>query len=94
MKKRTFAAIAAGASMFVLVGTAAAQTPSSVQYDGGVLGEGPGGTQGGGAGGAGTTSAGSGSLPFTGFQAGLLALGGAGMIGTGIALRRRGSQPI
>ncbi len=75
--------------MLVFTGLASAQTPGengSASNGGGLLGEGPGGSQT--AGGPGTTSAGSGSLPFTGLQAGLLALGGAGMIGTGLALRR------
>jgi hypothetical protein len=50
---------------------------------------------GGGSGGGGpTVSSGStGSLPFTGFQLGMAALVGAGMIGTGFVLRRTVRAP-
>jgi hypothetical protein len=34
------------------------------------------------------TTSGSGSLPFTGLDVGLLALGGVGLVGVGIGLRR------
>ncbi len=77
MRKRhiaTFATVALLAS----AGTAAAQSPADTEYGAGGAG---------GSGGAGAP-AGSGDLPFTGFEAGIIALGGAGLAATGLILRR------
>lgn len=59
-------------------------TPTEDAYGG------PAATQqaGGGGGGGPTLSGGSGSLPFTGFQFGMAALVGVGLVATGFALRR------
>jgi hypothetical protein len=77
MRKRHTAALAAGV-LLALAGPAAAQTPSDTEYNGGGAG---------GAGGSGAPTGG-GDLPFTGFEAGIVALGGAGLAAAGIVLRR------
>jgi hypothetical protein len=68
-------ALAAGPAM-------AQSTPTEDAYGGQA------GVQQGGGGGTPTVSGGSGSLPFTGLQLGFAALVGAGLAGTGFALRR------
>jgi hypothetical protein len=80
MNKRRTAAILSTAALLGFSGTAAADQPNSVTHP----------TENGGAGvlGAGGVSEGGGSLPFTGFEAGLVLLGGAGVALTGLALRR------
>jgi hypothetical protein len=86
MKKRRTAAIVSTVALLGLSGTAAAGQPNSVtnptDEGGAVLGSNSGvGGQGGG------------SLPFTGFEAGLVLIGGAGIALTGLALRRFGRNP-
>jgi hypothetical protein len=81
MNKRSTAAILSTAALLGFSGPAAAGQPNSVTHP----------TENGGAGvlGAGNLSEGGGSLPFTGFEAGLVLLGGAGIALTGLGLRRR-----
>jgi hypothetical protein len=81
MSKRKLAAMASTALLLGLAGTASGQ-PADDQY-GGVGGEQPGG-------GEVAAAAGEGGLPFTGFHAALVALGGAGIAATGLVLRRMG----
>ena len=86
-------------ALLLMAGTAFAQSPADSVYNpnGEVLNV----VQGGGPGnvnqtpsvqresGAGTpTATSTGSLPFTGFQAGLVALAGLALVGTGVAMRR------
>jgi hypothetical protein len=78
-----------------LVGTAFGQDSPTQDAYGGVLGnEVQSGDDQGGGGAAGeqaelaTQSADSGSLPFTGFEAGLVALAGFGLVMLGVAMRR------
>lgn len=87
--------------MLAFAGTALAQSPTGDAYSG-VLGvQQNGGNSGGGNAPTAsksapsapsnvqhTTTAGNKSLPFTGFQLGLVALAGAGLLGSGFALRR------
>ena len=70
-------------------GTAFAQTPTGDTY-GGLAGisQGSAGGGGGGAGNNATAANTSGQLPFTGLELGVFALVGAGLIGTGLVLRR------
>ena len=70
----------------MMVGTAYAQTPTGDTY-GGLAGveQGP---SGGDTGGTATAADTSGELPFTGLELGVFALVGAGLLGTGLALRR------
>ena len=73
-------------------GAAFAQTPTGDAY-GGIAGLQQGSSGGGGGGGGNAPSAGEsqpkgGSLPFTGFELGMAALMGAGLLGTGLVLRR------
>jgi hypothetical protein len=74
-------------------GPAFAQTPTGDTY-GGLAGvaQGPaggsGGNSGGGGGQAATAADTSGQLPFTGLQLGVFAVVGAGLLGTGLLLRR------
>jgi hypothetical protein len=87
MNKRRAATIVSTVALLGLSGTAAAGQPNSVtnptDNGGAVLGSNSGvGGQGGG-----------GSLPFTGFEAGLVLIGGAGIALTGLALRRFGHKP-
>jgi hypothetical protein len=79
MSKRKLAAVATTVALLGLAGAASAQTPAEGQYGGGVAGGGGGGGESGG-----------GSLPFTGFQAGMVLLGGAGIAAAGLAIRRIG----
>ena len=77
-------------------GTAFAQSPTSDAYGGEAgsvagLEQGGGGGDtptGGGGGNEPTTTSGDGDLPFTGFQIGLALALGAGLVGTGVAMRR------
>jgi hypothetical protein len=81
VSKRKLAAIITACVALGLCGPAAAQSPSIQQY--GTTEEQPTG--------AGVLGTGqSGNLPFTGFQAGIVLLGGAGIAATGFALRRLG----
>jgi hypothetical protein len=91
-RKLIVAVTTAGA--LALTSSAAAASPRSLQYDnptdndrppGEVLGD-----IGGGGGNPTLSEAVSGSLPFTGFQAVIVLMGGAGLAVTGFALRRRG----
>jgi|1185.fasta_scaffold85283_1 hypothetical protein len=86
MKKRRTAAIVSTVALLGLSGTAAAGQPNSVtnptDNGGAVLGSN-----------SGVGSQGGGSLPFTGFEAGLVLIGGAGIALTGLALRRFGRSP-
>jgi hypothetical protein len=74
-------------------GAAFAQTPTGDAY-GGVAGLQQGSSGGGGGGEAPSQPAsrpeaqGGGNLPFTGFELGMAALMGAGLLGTGLVLRR------
>jgi hypothetical protein len=71
----------------MMTGTALAQTPTGDTY-GGLAGvtQGPsGGNSGGGSPTAANTS---GELPFTGLELGVFAIVGAGLLGTGLVLRR------
>lgn len=72
-------ALAAGPAM-------AQSTPTEDAYGGQVGAQQTGG-------GGPTVSGGTGSLPFTGFQLGMAALAGVGLIGTGFALRRTVRAP-
>jgi hypothetical protein len=88
-------AVLAVSFVLVLGGTALAQSPTTDAY-GGVLGnevENSGSSTGG----VGTTTnevgANEGSLPFTGFEAGLVALAGIGLVGLGFAMRRGTRRP-
>lgn len=78
MTKRRIVTLASAVALLGFVGGAYAQTPSDTQYRGGGVA---------GAGGSGGEQAG-GSLPFTGFDAMIVALGGAGLAATGVVLRR------
>jgi hypothetical protein len=104
MRGRVFIklSVLAVVAMLVMATSAMAQSPADSVYhpkgevlsvvQGGGSGNGPSGTAG--AGTAPTTvesgaaPAASGSLPFTGFQAGLVALAGLALVGTGFAMRR------
>jgi hypothetical protein len=66
--------------------------PTADAYGGQVGAQQTGGSGGGGGSGP-TVSGGTGSLPFTGFQLSMAALAGAGLIGTGFALRRTVRAP-
>jgi len=73
-------------------GAAFAQTPTGDAY-GGVAGLQQGSSGGGGGGGEAPAQPasqpqGGGNLPFTGFELGMAALMGAGLLGTGLVLRR------
>lgn len=84
-KRRLAALIAALAlaapSTAAAAGPSAASTPADAQYD-----NGPGFVAGGG---ASASGGGGGSLPFTGFDAGVLAAIGGGLLGAGLLLYRR-----
>jgi hypothetical protein len=84
MSKQKLAAVATTIALLGLAGAASAQTPAQGQYGGG------GGVAGGGGGGGAGEAEGGGALPFTGFQAGLVLLGGAGIAAAGLAVRRLG----
>lgn len=94
MNKRRVTTVVSTVAVLALAGSAAAATPRSLQYgNGGVTTERPpSGVLGGGGGEKDVTlpEAVSESLPFTGFQAALVLIGGAGIAGTGLALRRIG----
>jgi hypothetical protein len=95
-------AVVAACVMLAFAGSALAQSPTEDGYGGEagaqqVVGGAGAGGGGGGEGGAPSgpvqTSAGGGGntgggLPFTGVELGLIALAGAGLLGTGIAVRR------
>jgi hypothetical protein len=95
--------LSAVVALLVMTSSAFAQSPADTVYNpkgevlnvvqGGGSDQGPSGTAGSGSTTpaaqveAGATSP-SGSLPFTGFQAGLVALAGLALVGTGVAMRR------
>jgi hypothetical protein len=83
---RKLALVASCVLAFMMVGTAYAQTPTGDTY-GGLAGvaQGP---SGGDTGGTPTAADTSGELPFTGLELGVFAVVGAGLLGTGLVLRR------
>jgi hypothetical protein len=88
-------AVLAVSFVLALGGTALAQSNPTTDAYGGVLGnetENTGSSTGGGT----TTNvvgANEGSLPFTGFEVGLMALAGIGLVGIGFAMRRGIRRP-
>lgn len=78
MTKRRLVTLASAVALLGFVGGAYAQSPTDTEYRGGQVA---------GASGSGGEQAG-GSLPFTGFDAMIVALGGAGLAATGVVLRR------
>jgi hypothetical protein len=96
--------LSAVVALLVMASSAFAQSPADTVYNpkGEVLnvvqggGQGPSGTAGEGSttpaaqveAGATSPTTTEGSLPFTGFQAGLVALAGLALVGTGVAMRR------
>lgn len=100
MRARIAILVVCIAALLAVASSAYAATPSDNAYgpQGGVLGVGGSGGNGGNAGSgnapATTTRVEStGSLPFTGLQAGLILAAGAGLIGTGIVVRRASRNP-
>lgn len=91
-RKLTIAITTAGA--LALTSSAAAASPRTLQYDNPIDDERPPGKVLGSIEGGGNnptfSEAVSESLPFTGFQAVVVLIGGAGLAGTGLALRRLG----
>jgi hypothetical protein len=90
------------ATVFVLAlsGTAMGQTSPTQDAYGGVLGNETQNTNGGSGSapvaqelGTNTSGGGGGSLPFTGFEAGLVALAGAGLLALGFVMRRTSRTP-
>lgn len=80
--------IAASCAALLFAGSAYAGTPGEDAY-GGQAGQelqGPGGAAP--TSGVGATGTGGGTLPFTGLQLSLMLVAGAGLIGTGLAVRR------
>jgi hypothetical protein len=78
-------AVLAVAFVLALGGTALAQDSPTADAYGGVLGN---EAEGDVAGEVATTTNDNGSLPFTGFETGLVALAGFGLVGLGFAMRR------
>jgi hypothetical protein len=78
-------AVLAVAFVLALGGTALAQSPTQDAY-GGVLGNESENNVGG-------DVASTGSLPFTGFEAGLVAFAGIGLVALGFAIRRSTRRP-
>jgi hypothetical protein len=82
----TLALVASCVLALMVAGSALAQTPTGDTY-GGLAGiaQGP---SGGNAGGSAAAADTGGELPFTGLELGVFAVIGAGLLGTGIVLRR------
>lgn len=95
MKLVAVVAIVASLAFGALAGSAFAQSSPTEDAYGIQQGIDQGST-GGSSDNGGTTQASSGSLPFTGLEVGLLALIGAGLVGTGVVVRRlsRSSDPM
>jgi hypothetical protein len=95
VSKRKLIVTVTTAGALALASSAAAASPRSLQYDNPIDDERPPGEVLGDIGGGGGNNptfseAVSESLPFTGFQAVIVLMGGAGLAATGLALRRLG----